>query len=112
MLSFFYEIGNLPQQSPPQFAKKPVRGGGGVTQGSSFPAPARQVVQVVPSHKDFFVTKTQQDHLTPKVLDPVEIWSLGHTPVNFLQLTKNFEFYPEKNAAAYIKNGFMKGIEL
>ena len=56
--------------------------------------------------------KTQQDRLTPEVLDAVEIWSLGHTPVNFLQLTKYLEFYPDKNAASYIKNGFMKGFEL
>ena len=56
--------------------------------------------------------KTQQDLLTPKVLDPVEIWSLGHSPVNFLQLTKYLEFYPDKNVASYIKNGLMKGFEL
>ena len=52
MLSCFNDVGNLPQQSSTQFANKPVRWR--FTQGTSFPAPARQVGQVVSQPQRFF----------------------------------------------------------
>ena len=68
MLSCFYDIGNLPQQSSTQFANKTVRGG--FTQGSSFPAPARQVGQVVSQPQRFFRAQNPARPFNPQGLRP------------------------------------------
>ena len=67
MLSCFYDIGNLPSQSSIQFANKPVRARG-FTQGSLFPAPARQAGRVVSQQQRYFRAQTPARSFNPQDL--------------------------------------------